>query len=289
MTTPLLFAVTDEGPQPLRVPPGANGFDGLYEGLELGVYSSLRTFGHRKFLDLDHHLARTRRSMARLGWDHAFDEARFRRALDRACTDAPFDEMRVRFDVLAAPAVARGSDSRELIALVPFTPPPRAIYDRGVAVVTTTAIARDDPLTKTADFVERRRRVEAATPDAYERLIVDAEGRVLEGFSSNFYVVRAGTLCTAGEGVLEGVTRRIVLELAQARGVSVDLSPPRAAELRAIDEAAISSSSRGLVPVVRIDGEPVGGGVPGPVIAALSAAYEAHVARAVRPAVEGSP
>lgn len=285
MAGTLLFAVEDDGPRSLPVPAGVRGFDGLYAGLALGVYSALRTYGRRKFLDLDHHLARTRRSMQRLGWDYAFDEVRLRRCLDRACSASPYDEMRVRFDVLAAPAQALGCESRELIALAPFTPPAREVYECGVAVITTDAIQRDDPLTKTADFVERRKRIEAATPGAYERLIADTDGSVLEGFSSNFYVVTGGVLRTAGEGVLEGITRGIVLDLARERGVSVELSAPRAAGLAHVEEAAISSSSRGLVPVVRIDDRPVGEGVPGPVIGGLSAAYEEFVAGAVRPAV----
>jgi branched-chain amino acid aminotransferase len=281
----LLYAVTDAGPCPLQVPAGASGFEGLYEGLDLGVYEAMRTFGHHRFLELDGHVARTRRSLERMGWDYVFDEARMRRCLDRACRAAPFAEMRVRFDVLAAPACVRGSDSRELIALVPFTPPGPEVYERGVAVVTTSAIARPDPLTKTAEFVERRRRIERQTPQAYERLIVDPSGEILEGFSSNFYVVLDGVLVTAGEGVLEGVTRRIVLALAAEAGVPVRLAPPRAAAIAQVQEAAISSSSRGLVPVVRIDGHAVGEGVPGPVIRALSASYDAFVAGAVRPAV----
>lgn len=285
MTPPLLYAVAANGPRELSVPAGADGFDGLYEGLTLGVYSALRTYQHRKFLDLEHHLARTRQSMARLGWDYAWDEACLRRGLDQVCSAAPFAEMRVRFDVLAAPAGARGSDSRELIALAPFTAPAREVYAHGVAVITTAAIQRDDPLTKSAHFVQRRKSIEAVTPGAYEHLIVAGDGAILEGFSSNFYVVCAGVLRTAGQGVLEGVTRRIVLELARERGIAMDLAPPRAAELARADEAAISSSSRGLVPVVRIDGAAVGTGMPGPVIASLSAAYEAYVAHAVRPAV----
>jgi branched-chain amino acid aminotransferase len=283
--TTALYAVTAEGPVPLPVPSGASGFEGLYDGLELGVYEAMRTFGHHRFLDLGGHMARARHSLERMGWPYLFDEARMRRCLDSVCRAAPFAEMRVRFDVLAAPAVARGSGSRELIALVPFTPPAREIYACGVAVITTSAIARSDPLTKSAEFVERRRRIERATPQAYERLIVDPSGEILEGFSSNFYVVRDGVLVTAGQGVLEGVTRRIVLALAAQRGVPVRLEPPLAAEIAQVQEAAISSSSRGLVPVVRVDGRAIGDGVPGPVIGALSTAYEAFVARSVKPAV----
>jgi branched-chain amino acid aminotransferase len=286
---PQLFAVEDAGPVPLPVPGDARGFDGLYTGLDLGVYSAFRTYEHRRFLDLEHHLARTRLSMQRLGWNYVLDEARLRRCLDRICTQAPFEEMRVRLDVLASPARVLGTSARELIALTPFTPPPRAIYEQGVAAVTTEAIRRDDPLTKRADFVARRKRIESATPGVYERLIVSPGGEILEGFSSNFYVVRDATLCTASEGVLQGVTRRIVLELAARAGVAVELRAPRKAELHTVQEAAISSSSRGLVPVVRIDGTALGGdGVPGPVIGELSAAYDAYVAGAIRPAVGDS-
>lgn len=282
MSQPLLYAIEADAARALGVPPGAGGLDGLYEGLQLGVYSALRTYQHCKFLDLDRHIERTRRSMARLGWSYEWDEDRFRRCLDALCSAAPFDEMRVRFDLLAAPARVRGSVSRELIALAPFEPPPRAVYAHGVAVLTTDAIRRDDPLTKAADFVEQRKRIEATTPGAYERLIVSRSGEILEGLSSNFYIVRAGVLQTAGHGVLEGITRRIVLELARERGIAVDPSAPSVAGLRHADEAAISSSSRGLVPVVSIDGEAVGGGTPGPVITQLSAAYEARVASSVR-------
>jgi branched-chain amino acid aminotransferase len=280
-----LFAVEDAGPRPLPVPAGVDGFGGLYDGLELGVYEALRTFHHDRFLGLDEHLTRLEQSISRLGWDYHFDDARMRRCIQAVCTEAPFDEMRVRFDVLAAPAVSRGSVSRELIALVPFSPVPGAVYEQGVAVVTTTALSRHAPEVKTADFVEQRRRIEAQTPDAYERLIVSARGEVLEGFSSNFYVVRGGVLITAGEGVLEGVTRRTVLELARARGIRVRLEPPVARDLPHIQEAAISSSSRGLVPVVRIDGRAVGDGAPGPVIGGLVTDYQAFVQANIKPAV----
>ena len=108
----LLYAI--EGEVPVALPIALPGGDGdLYEGLELGVYSALRTFEHCKFLELDHHLERTRRSMARLGWQYAWDEARLRRCLDTVCVGAAFEEMRVRFDVLAAPGVVRGTQSRD--------------------------------------------------------------------------------------------------------------------------------------------------------------------------------
>ena len=282
---PALYAVTATGPRPLPVPPGARGFDGLYEGLELGVYSAFRTFAHDRFLDLDHHLARTVASMRRLGWDYRLDEGRLRRAIDTVCRSYPAAEMRVRIDVLAGPVTANGSASRELVALVPFDPLPPAAYRDGVAVALVHGLHREDPLTKRADFVAARRRFETGAA-VEEHLIVDDEGRILEGFSSNFYAVREGVLRTAGQGVLEGITRRMVLDLAGGLGITVGLVPVLERELPHCEEAAISSSARGVVPVVRVDGAPLGTGRPGLVVTRLVEAYAAHVAAAVRRATD---
>jgi branched-chain amino acid aminotransferase len=280
----LLFAVEDQGPRALEVPAGVSGFDGLFAGLQLGVYEALRTYRHNRFLELDEHIQRLKRSMARLDFDLDLDEKRMRASLHEVCSDAPFANMRVRFDVLAAPATERGTATRELLSVVDFEPPPAALYATGVSVTTTNAITRQDPLAKTAAFVETRRRIERDSQD-YERLIVEPSGSILEGFSSNFYAVSDGVLMTAGEGVLEGVTRRIILSQAARLGITVCLQAPHQAELTRMHEAAISSSSRGLVPVVEIDGEPVGTGEPGPIITTLITAYDQHVARSIERAV----
>jgi branched-chain amino acid aminotransferase len=276
----LLYAV--EGNAVIELPVAESmttAATGLYRGLELGVYSALRTFEHCKFLHLDHHFARTRQSMQRLGWRYPWNESCLRRSLDTVCAAAPFGEMRVRFDILAAPAMSLGTRSRELIALTAFTPPAPELYERGVNVATTAAIRREDPLVKTANFVTDRSGIEASAPQAHEHLIVDARGAILEGLSSNFYAVREGVLYTAGDKILEGVTRRIVLQCAHELSIPVVLDAPAANTVAQFDEAAISSSSRGLLPVVHINGQAVATGVPGPVVCALRTAYENYVAR----------
>ena len=111
-----LFAVTRSAVKPLRVPETAQSFDDLYDGLALGVYSALRTFEHEKFLCLQEHIERTKRSMELLGWTYQLDEALLRHALHQVCSAYPGHEMRVRFDVLAETAVSLGSDSRLLVA-----------------------------------------------------------------------------------------------------------------------------------------------------------------------------
>lgn len=308
-----LFAVEDAGPRPLPVPEGATQFADLYRGLPLGVYDALRTFEHNKFLYLNRHLARTERSMALLGWNYRLDRARLLRALHGVVTAAEWPEMRVRYDILADsktlvddPAQPVGSlitTSRELIAIQPFTPPPPELYERGVAVDFAAGVSRDNPLAKTAAFAARRpvggglqllESTAAEQPPTagdsspgtpYEYLLLDSAGRILEGAGTNFWAVRDGVVYTAAEGVLEGITREILLKLIPELGIELRLAAVGADEIATLDEAALSGSSRAFLPVVAIAGQRVGAGRPGPVTRRILEAYNAFVAANVRTAI----
>lgn len=282
-----LFAVTETGLQTLPVPEGATSFDDMYNGLALGVYSALRTFAHDKFLCLDAHLERTQHSMALLGWDYQLDESRLRQGLHQACTAYPLPDARVRFDVLAEPARQLGTESRVLIGLVPLTPLPPDVYERGVSVGYAHGLSRKRPLVKTADFALVRREYAVTHPEPvqYEYLILDESGFILEGGGSNFYGVRDGVVYTAGSGVLEGISRRIILDLLPGLGIPLRLQAVHRDEIGELDEAALSSSSRALVPVVEIEGQVVADGRPGPVTQRILAAYHAFVAAHIKPAI----
>ncbi|MCP4423872.1 MAG: aminotransferase class IV [Chloroflexi bacterium] len=278
-----LFAMLPTGPQPLPTPPDVQAFADLYAGLSLGVYSAWRTFRGNKFLHLAAHLARTRRSMALLGWECELDETAVRRALHTVCSAAPYPEMRVRLDVLAEPARSLGVDSRILLALMSFTPPPISWYEMGVSVGIARGLEREWPLAKTADFAAKRRSL--MNNSVYEHLILDKSGRILEGTGSNFYAVRDGAVWTAGAGILEGITRQIILDLLPQLGIPLRLEPVNAADILALDEAAISSSSRGWLPVTAIDGQRVGDGRPGPISKQIMIAYNEYVGRMAKTAV----
>lgn len=283
--TPKLYALTSTGPLSLTVPPSATDFTDLYQGLTLGVYSIARTFHHNRFFQLDHHLARTVQSMRLLGWDYALDEGRLRRAIHELCTAYPAPEMRVRIDLLAEPATALGSESRELIALMPFMPPPDELYQTGVVVGYATALHRDNPLVKTAAFAEARK--QSAVDTSYEHLLTNDQGQILEATSANFYGVRNGVIYTAGEGVLEGITRRTLLDLVAAQAIPLQLQAIDVDEVPTLAEAMISSSSRGVLPVVQIGDHLIGDGTPGPITQQLIAAYTGYVEAHLHTAVDG--
>ena len=161
-------------------------------------------------------------------------------------------------------------------------PPAAALYSQGARAATCAAIERSDPKVKSAEFSRRRQAYTSTDAAIHEQLLVDARGRILEGFSSNFYAVKQGRLYTADAGVLSGTVRTIILRLAAQAGIPVVSEPVALAALGEFQEAAISSSSRGLMPVVKIDHQLIGAGRPGPVIKALMELYRKYIARAVK-------
>jgi branched-chain amino acid aminotransferase len=143
----------------------------------------------------------------------------------------------------------------------------------------TLDLQRDNPRAKDTRFI-------ATAQDAYERLpegveeglLVAPDGAVLEGLSSNFFAIREGALWTEEARALAGVTRSLALEVAESllpvRRVAV-----RRDELPLVDEAFITSVSREVLPVVRIDGRSVGEGRVGPKTRAVMQAFSALVTR----------
>jgi len=288
-----LFAVEPAGPKPLPVPAGAATFHDVLDGLPLGVYSALRTFHHERFLWLDAHLDRTDRSMELLGWSFRLDRPALRRALHAAAAAYPLADSRVRFDVLAEPAnrpsrpgVRRlDTASRVVIILSPYKPVPEAFLRQGVRVEVARELHRDQPLIKTADFVVRRRPYPLERQDAYEHLLIDAQGGILECSSANFHAVRDGALWTASGGALEGITEKVLLRVASDLGVPVRRERVLLSDVGKLDEAFLTSSTRGLVPIVDVAGSRIGSGAPGLLWKKLADAYGRFAEREARPAV----
>ena len=114
--------------------------------------------------------------------------------------------------------------------------------------------------------------------DAYDRggdtsCVVDAGGNVTEGPGFNVFAVKDGVVSTAARGVLEGVSRRTVLELCDALAIPLRVGALPADRLADADEVFLSSTGGGVLPIAKVDGKPVGAGFPGPVTQRLHDAY----------------
>lgn len=104
-------------------------------------------------------------------------------------------------------------------------------------------------------------------------LLVDSVGNVVEGPGFNVFCVSHGALVTPSEGMLEGISRRTVIEMARALGLETQLRALPADELRGVDEVFISTSGGGVLPVTRVDKRPVGHGRTGPITQRLVQTY----------------
>jgi branched-chain amino acid aminotransferase len=221
--------------------------------LPAGAYTTLRTYGGRGLVRLDQHLRRLEESAALQGRAGRIDPSAARRAVTLALDATANPESRLRL-TFAPP--------RFFVAVEPFTPLPRRVYEQGVACVTLD-MRRENPHAKDTRFIATAQAAYGRLPTGVEEgLIVGEDGAVLEGLSSNFFAVVDGVLRTEEDRALIGVTRSLVLEVAEAL-LPVERRAVRTLDLPQVAEAFVTSVSREVLPVVRIDGRPVGDGVVG--------------------------
>jgi D-alanine transaminase len=163
-------------------------------------------------------------------------------------------------------------------------PPSTAQIDEGVGVVTTPDIRWKRVDIKSVSLLPNiLGKEQAHRAGAYEAWLVDQEGRVTEGSSTNAWIItKDGRLVTreAGPHILNGITRMAILRLARKAGIKVEERGFSVEEALAAREAFLSSSTAWVLPVTSIDGKPVGNGHPGALTLDLREAYRREAAGA---------
>lgn len=258
---------------PNGLQPVAYTADSLAEAAQFeptdGIYTVTNTYNTTQVLKLDAHLDRMEDSARRENLPLTLDRPTVRAALRQMIAEANYGSVRFRI------TVPRQHPDQFILSLEPFHPPPPEAYANGVRCITAPGSARRNPAAKTADWMQSRKQI-TIPPGVYEALLLNAAGDILEGFSSNFYAIIGDTLHTAASGVLPGIAQQIVMAVAPAL-VSVERSAVNVRDLARLNEAFITSSSRGIVPVVQIDDQRIGTGAPGTHTLALRQAYLAWV------------
>lgn len=249
--------------------------------LKRGIYTVFRIYPGRKVLRFREHVDRLAHSAELFGMPFRLNEPWLRRAIYRAVAQTGADSLRARI------AVPRNSPDTLIIALEPFRPIPEETYKSGVHVG-LVMIQRDHPTAKDTRFIEFREKLRQQHPEVYEILIQSNTGKILEGMSSNFYAIRGGVLHTAGENILPGISRSILLQIAPML-LEVSFDPIYVSDLASLDEALLTSASRGVLPVVQIAGHVIADGNPGPVTMQLRRRFESHVQAELEPLLPERP
>lgn len=252
-----------------------------------GVFETLRVYGGRPF-QLDAHLARLQRGLERLRIADAPDPGALRGAVDALLGRVAGAEAVLRIVVTRgrAPGGWRGGSAggpTVLVVLREYPLPPAAWYETGA-----TAVWCETPMMRAAwwpsdvkhnNWLPRilaQQQVDAAGAD--EGFLRAETGHLVEGLTSNVFVVRDETLATPPlqEGALPGVTRAVVLRAAATAGIAARETPVPTEAVESAEELFYTNAGLGPVAVATFAGRPVGRGRPGPVWRALHAAYFAE-------------
>jgi branched-chain amino acid aminotransferase len=158
---------------------------------------------------------------------------------------------------------------------------PADLYDRGIKIVTAGSrrITGDifDPRIKSLNYLNNvLAKIEAKQAGCLEAVMLNREGYICECTGDNIFIVKKGILKTPAShlGMLEGITRNTIMELAEKRGMSTEEAVMTRFDLYTADECFLTGSGAEIIPVIMIDGRPIGTGKPGQVGKELTGAFK---------------
>jgi branched-chain amino acid aminotransferase len=254
------------------------------------VYEVLRTYGGLAF-EPGRHFRRLRASAARLGFSVPTSDAVLLARVDSLLARVANGESYVRiivsrglgdcsydFEKVQGPTV--------VMIQKPLPPYPPRHHESGIRIA-VVGVRRNhpralDPAIKSSNLLNNILAVrEAQSRGADEPVLLNQEGFLAEGASTNLFLVRDGTARTPplSAGILAGITREVVLELLPGLGIPYREEPLHLEDLLTADEAFMTSTTREVVPVREVDATVIGDGRPGPLTRRITAAFRAYAPR----------
>ncbi|HSK08277.1 MAG TPA: aminotransferase class IV [Vicinamibacterales bacterium] len=262
-----------------------------------GVYEVVRTYGRKPFL-FGRHMARMRHSAAMIDLEVPFTDEHLLGEIEKTAvrfyeSQGPKgDGMEMYVRILLTRGVGAlsydvGSCTAPTVVIIikPQVPPPPEAYEHGVGVILVPILRNHpyslNPLIKSNNLLNNALAWQLAKRQGgYEAIMRNYRGEIAEGSISNIFVVKDGTVTTPplDAGLLAGITRAFVLELAPAVGVTVREGVVVDTDLFGADECFLTSSTQEIVPVVKVNETTIGTGRPGPVTRRLHAEFRRRVA-----------
>jgi len=246
-----------------------------------GVYEVIPVFGGRLFR-LPHHLSRLDASLGAIRLRNPHTQQEWNSIFTRLLAAGSGDQSIYL-------QITRGVAPRDHAFPPNITPtvfayaqplkysPPEQLAQGVVAVTAADIRWQRCDIKAIALLANALLRQQAIGQGAVEAILV-RDGLVTEGAASNIFVVKNGRLVTPPKGpfILPGITRDLVVEIARAKGIPCDELPVKIEMLTAADEVWLTSSTKEILPITRIDGRPVGNGKPGPMHAKMFALYKEY-------------
>jgi len=255
-----------------------------------GIYETLRAYGGTVF-KLDEHLERLRNSARLMELKLPLDDPKVAKAVYDTLAENSLTDAYIRITVSRGPGEigldpALCPEPTVVIFAKPFKDYPPEMYEKGIKVSVCRTRRNHpeclDPAIKSTNFLNNIfAKVEAKKAGAVEGIMLNHSGDVAEGTVSNVFMVKEGELLTppAIAGILEGVTRSVVMSLAEGLGIPVYEEPFNEVRMWQADEVFITNTTMEVMPVTGVDEHVVAGGAPGEVTKRLRAAFREEVRR----------
>lgn len=260
-----------------------------------GVYEVIPVYDRRPFR-LQHHLDRLQHSLdgIRLANPHTAEE--WQVLIERIVAAADWPDQGIYLQVTRGPAprdhaFPKAAQPTVFIMAMALTAPRAEVVEMGVAAITAVDNRWQHCDLKTtsllANVLLRQLSVDAGCAET----ILIRDGLLTEGSASSIFVVKDGVIVAPPHSnlVLPGITYDVVVELAEREGIPLAMRPVPEAELRGADEIWLTSSTKEITSVTRLDGQPVGAGLPGPLFRRMHAAYQTYKHQVMRGRSTPSP
>jgi D-alanine transaminase len=248
------------------------------------IYEVIPAYSGRLFR-LPHHLQRLNNSLQSIRMKNPMGDDEWTSMLEQLVAQNPGQDQSVYLQLTRGVAEQRDHTIPEGIAATVFAMA-SPMHDPEPAVAGVSAITLDDirwrlcNIKATTLLANVLLKQQAKDAEAVESVLI-RDGHALEGAASNLFIVSAEELITPPKSnyLLPGITRDLVLELAARNGLPHAERAITEAQLRAADEVWLTSSTKEIMPVTRLDQAPVGAGTPGPVYRRMSALYSEYKER----------
>jgi len=246
-----------------------------------GIYEVVPSYGGRLFR-WPQHLARLKRSLAAIRIRNPRDDAGWTALVEELVARHPWTDQFIYLQVTRGvarrdQAFPAGVEPTVFAMASELVPVPAAQREAGVAAVTLPDERWLHCDIKSVSLLGNVLARQAAVDAGAVECVMFRDGFLTEGSASNIWVVRNGTVLGAPRDnrILEGIRVGLIDELCASCGLAAETRPVLREEVFAADELLISSATKEILPVTRLDGRPVGEGRPGPVYRALYQAYQA--------------
>lgn len=253
-----------------------------------GVFEGIRVYSARIF-ECEAHLERLWASAKAIRLEIPITREQFRAAMEQTVKVNGFTDCYIRACVTRGVGylgISPANCARPSVFIIAdtITMYPREMYEKGMAIITASVIRNHpnalSPRIKSMNYLNNiLAKIEAIDAGVPEAIMLNHEGNVSECTGDNIFIVRGGQVQTpnTADGVLEGITRKVVIDLCGKLGIPCAEKTLQRHDLYIADECFLTGTAAEVVAVTKIDGRPIGGGQVGPVTRKLMEAFARHI------------